>query len=271
MLKKKIRSTLSRLGLVRASPPERWITQDYLDAYVAETERWQAENPGRPLRDWYAENKRRTSLSGQRVDSTLGATLRTGKFEESGRDEFDLLVKLGLQPDHTCVDYGCGTLRIGQHVVRYLKPGRYWGFEIDDEFIKVGGSLLSEADKAEKQPQLRVISAEAVAEAAQHRPEFLFSHKVMQHVHPDELSEYLSNVVDIITPAKGRAFVLNSKWLENETVRYKPMGWAHNLSTIREFARRRGVKVDVLHGKLRPLPLIGAGKAMRGDLRLSFS
>lgn len=268
MLKKTIRSTLGALGFRRETVHERWITREYLDEHVAKIDVWRAQNPGRPLRDWYAETKRESSLAGRRIDSTLGGTLRSGAFEQSGRDEFELLLRLGLQPDHTCVDYGCGTLRIGQHVIRHLDPGRYWGFEIDDEFIKVGNSLLSDSEKIEKKPQLRVISARTLSEAAQHRPPFLFSHKVMQHVPPDELPEYLSNIIDLILPAKGQAYILNSKWLDNDTVRYKPMGWAHNLTVMRELTARRGASVEVVRGKMKALPLIGGGQAMRGELRI---
>ncbi len=268
MFRKMVRSSIAVLGFRPKVYPERWITKEYLDLHIVRMDRWRAENPGRPMRDWYAENKRLTSLSGQQVDSTLGAALRTGRFEDSGREEFELLLTLGLRPGHACVDYGCGTLRVGQHVIRYLGAGRYWGFEIDDDFVKVGRSLLPESELAEKQPQLRVISPGAVAEVAQHKPDFLFSHKVMQHVHPEELSEYLSNIVRIIAPAKGQALILNSKWRDNETVRYKPMGWAHNLAAIRDLANACGAEVEVVRGKLRPLPLVGGGKAMRGELRI---
>jgi hypothetical protein len=32
-----------------------------------------------------------------------------------------------IKRDHICVDSGCGTLRIGQHVMKYLHAGNYWG------------------------------------------------------------------------------------------------------------------------------------------------
>jgi hypothetical protein len=53
----------------------------------------------------------------------------------------------------------------------------------------------------------------------------------MQHVHPDDLSEYLKNIATLIG-TWGQAFILNSKWRDIGTVQYDQGGWAHNISAI---------------------------------------
>ena len=58
-----------------------------------------------------------------------------------------------------------------------------------------------------KAPNLRVISPATVSEVAAARPAILFSLKVLIHVHPDELDEYLGNILTIIGNS-GRAIIM---------------------------------------------------------------
>jgi hypothetical protein len=64
------------------------------------------------------------------------------------------------------VDYGCGTLRMGVHAIRLLERGRYWGFDIDQALLDEGARLIG-SEMGKKAPNLRVISASSVREAAQ--------------------------------------------------------------------------------------------------------
>jgi len=54
----------------------------------------------------------------------------------SGRWAFSQLLSEGLKPDDVLVDYGCGTLRMGLHAIRYLAPGNYWGLDINEKVLK---------------------------------------------------------------------------------------------------------------------------------------
>ena len=103
------------------------------------------------------------------------------------------------------MDYGCGTLRMGVHAIRFLERGRYWGFDIDQALLDEGARLIG-PEMEKKAPNLRVISASTVREAADAKPAFLVSLKVLIHVHPDELDEYFGNILTIIGTS-GRAII----------------------------------------------------------------
>ncbi len=47
-----------------------------------------------------------------------------------GRYVFDFLVHEGLRPCHKVLDVGCGSGRIGIHLLRYLDPGHYFGIDV---------------------------------------------------------------------------------------------------------------------------------------------
>lgn len=46
-----------------------------------------------------------------------------------GRDQFDYVLACGLEPGHFLLDLGCGALRAGIWLVRYLETGRYHGLD----------------------------------------------------------------------------------------------------------------------------------------------
>lgn len=54
-----------------------------------------------------------------------------GQYEEVGRLEFSVLRQLGLSPEHSLVDVGCGSGRLAAALQPYL-TGRYWGIDILD-------------------------------------------------------------------------------------------------------------------------------------------
>jgi len=48
-------------------------------------------------------------------------------YDSIGRSQFDLLLSLGLRPNHYLLDIGCGCLRGGRFYIPYLDPGHYFG------------------------------------------------------------------------------------------------------------------------------------------------
>jgi len=116
-------------------------------------------------------------LHGKRHPS-LGPNLIGRPFGRSGLSGLRVLKEYGLRPDDVCVDYGCGTLRVGIHLINYLKPGNYWGFDAE-KLLREGTKLIGEHLIAEKAPHLRVISPEAIAEVAREKPRLLYSRGVL--------------------------------------------------------------------------------------------
>jgi predicted TPR repeat methyltransferase len=154
------------------------------------------------------------------------------------------LLNNGLKPGDTCVDYGCGTLRVGQHIIDYLVPRAYWGLDISQYLLDEGRKLIGEQLWAEKEPQLRIISRESVAEAASAKPDMMFSFAVLLHVHPDELSEYVGNVMTII--GKKGQYITDANLMDGETVQYSGRSWAHSQAELEMLLAERGGKIEIL-------------------------
>ena len=155
-----------------------------------------------------------------------------GDPSESGRQTFDLLVsRYHIDPGDVCVEYGCGTLRVGRHAIAYLEPGHYWGLDIAQSFLDGGLALIGADVVAQKMPALRIISEWSVAEAAAARPKFLYSISVLMHVHPDELVEFMSNIVTIV--GEQGLGVIAAQWTDTDTRQIGRQSWVHSFSALR--------------------------------------
>src|SRR6516164_2727494 len=61
-----------------------------------------------------------------------------GSWDEIGQLQLDFLVARGLMPHHRLLDVGCGSLRAGVKVVRYLDPGHYAGIDLHESLLDAG-------------------------------------------------------------------------------------------------------------------------------------
>jgi len=227
-------------------------------------EDWQKKNPSKSFKDYFAETVE-AKLQKGRSHETLGGNLRDGDYATSGRSNFQFLLNNGLKPDDVCVDYGCGTLRIGHHVIDYLGPRGYWGLDISQYLLDEGRKLIGEEMWKEKQPQLRIISPASVTEVAAAKPKMMFSIAVLLHVHPDELSEYVGNVMEIIG-TQGQ-YITGANLMDGETIQYSGRSWAHSQEQFETLLAERGGKMEILEeGKFK---MEGLGKvAKRYMLRI---
>lgn len=64
-----------------------------------------------------------------------------GLWDEVGTALFDFLRSQGLQPHHYLLDVGCGSFRLGVHLIRYLQPGRYIGLDSNEDLVRAGAEI----------------------------------------------------------------------------------------------------------------------------------
>lgn len=61
-----------------------------------------------------------------------------GLWDELGEMQLDALRELGMRPDHTILDVGCGSLRAGRLLVEYLAPAHYHGIDLNQSLLDAG-------------------------------------------------------------------------------------------------------------------------------------
>jgi hypothetical protein len=188
--------------------------------------------------------KLKAEVGRDRLGAILGENLRRSKAFVSGLTTFRYLLREGLKEHDVLVDYGCGTLRVGVHAIKYLAPGAYWGLEIDEAILANGCKLVGPKLMAKKVPNLRVISQASLEEVASMKPALICSFKVMTRVPPAELGTYISNIIALIG-ASGKA-IIQSKWSDDQTFQFSGQHWAHSLLTIRELIALNGGRLAII-------------------------
>ena len=71
-------------------------------------------------------------------------------FERVGRIGFEVLLHEGLSPSSRVLDVGCGALRLGYWLMRFLDPGCYFGIEPQQDMLRIGLDELVEPDVVER-------------------------------------------------------------------------------------------------------------------------
>lgn len=56
----------------------------------------------------------------------------------TGAAVFNMMYELGLQPEDTLCDVGCGSLRVGRFLIMYLEKGCYYGIEPNPIILQAG-------------------------------------------------------------------------------------------------------------------------------------
>ena len=59
-------------------------------------------------------------------------------WDEIGGLQLDFLRAHGLTPEHTLLDIGCGSLRLGIRAVEFLAPEKYWGTDLNQVLLDAG-------------------------------------------------------------------------------------------------------------------------------------
>lgn len=123
-----------------------------------------------------------------------------GKWGLVGKLQFDFLCKHGLRPQHRMLDIGCGTLRGGQHFIRYLDSAHYVGMDISPKVISLGKKLLQRENLSAKRPELYVNRAMNLRFEELHGRTFdvllaqsVFTHLLSEHI--DECFQHVGNLM----------------------------------------------------------------------------
>jgi hypothetical protein len=123
------------------------------------------------------------------------------------------------------VDYGCGSLWIGEAFIDYLEPGNYIGLDVADEFYGEALSRFPEGYIAKRRPMLRVISSDSLREVRARKPDFILSSSVLMHVPPEKVAAYFACLTSIAQPTTRIEIGYNATLLSGWR---PPRFWRHS-------------------------------------------
>jgi SAM-dependent methyltransferase len=168
-----------------------------------------------------------------------------GMWEDIGRLQFDYLVGRGLQPGHSMLDIGCGTLRGGRHFIGYLEPGRYTGMDISSAAIEFAGELVEKEGLADRRPELVVSwNMDLTFREFEGRTfDWLLAQSVFTHLKPPHIEECFAHVGTVMHDDSSFYFT----WAEAERYTERTVkDFSYPFSFFEELAQRFGLRVERL-------------------------
>jgi SAM-dependent methyltransferase len=173
-------------------------------------------------------------LSRGAIHHSLGTNLKGGHdFWEAGAAKAArYLRESGIKPAARVIDYGCGSLRIGAHFIRFLDSGNFVGLDVTQDFYKIGKTEIGTHLLQAKMPRFGVIAEDEIARSEAFGADLVYSNAVCYQVHPEERGTYFSNLSRLAH--KPGAQVMFNCMLADEPVRYGHRSWAWPLESYKE-------------------------------------
>jgi cyclopropane fatty-acyl-phospholipid synthase-like methyltransferase len=143
---------------------------------------------------------------------------------------FNLLTTLGLRQQHTLLDIGCGSLRIGRLLIPYLNRGKYFGIEPAEWLVAEGiEHELGKAVVQTKRPTFLFTDSPRAIVEANTSFDFAVAQSIFSHCGLDLIKGWLSAVSRSL--AQGGALVAtflpgeedspHTGWIYPECVNYR--------------------------------------------------
>lgn len=229
------------IGRLRAYLKERRDLRRQQRRYRRRYDAWQAANPDGTYGQFYAMNARETIDRGQ-MHKTLGlSSVDQDVARRRGERMLKCLIAAGCKPHHRVVDYGCGSLWIGEAVMSYLEPHGYIGLDVSDTFYAEALTRIPPALLAERQPMLAVIDEQSLEKARQLAPDFIIAINVLHHVPPAEIKDFFARIVSLAGPGTRIDVTCRTGW---RTALDGIRRWQHGRHAIRRALAAIGCAPD---------------------------
>lgn len=152
------------------------------------------------------------------------------------------LQQVGLHPSHLLAEIGCGTLRGGIPIIRFLEPGHYTGIEVRPEALVEARQELAETNLLDQNPEL--ILADSLNMLDLNKCfDFIWAFSVLFHMDDDALTDALIFISTHLSPSG--AFYANVNIGEHSTGSWQgfPVIW-RRLDFYRHAFNEAGLQLD---------------------------
>jgi len=177
------------------------------------------------------------------------------EFETEGRLQLAALLRHGLRPDSKLLDVGCGCLRGGYWLIRFLRPGCYCGIEPRQDRLQLGlDHLFTPAELADKRPRFDH-NPEFDSSVFGERFDFFLARSIWTHASKPQIARMLDAFLRDTNPAAKfltsyvppepphRPELMGEAWIGTGLESNVPGIAYHSFEWIERECRARGLKV----------------------------
>jgi SAM-dependent methyltransferase len=133
-------------------------------------------------------------------------------WDQLGQYQFNILTSLGLKPNQTLLDAGCGPLTVGLRMIPYLNAGNYVGIDLREEPLREAYRLAAINHFAGKNPTFIKSGTFGKGELGGRTFDFIWMSQLSYHLTEEQITglfEHAKNITrsgaslvfDVINPA----------------------------------------------------------------------
>jgi SAM-dependent methyltransferase len=190
---------------------------------------------GVSYREWYAK----------RLDAfaySIAPPPLTGLEREMGVFQLDYLKLHGLQPRHSVLDFGCGSLRAGVFIAQYLEPDRYTGADISQGRLDQGRQRLEHMELSAKKARLVRLKDVELADFSGQKFDYVWAQGVLAHMPLEDIDRLLKNVHKLMGPES--VFFVNYADGAGSTYKTSLKDFYYNAAVIDGLCKQYGLKFE---------------------------
>ncbi|HVT22029.1 MAG TPA: class I SAM-dependent methyltransferase [Mycobacteriales bacterium] len=132
--------------------------------------------------------------------ATAVGDIKSRRSRRVGKLQFDYLVRHGLQPHHRVLEIGCGNLRAGWRIIRYLDAEHYFGIDISQQALRSAQRNLVERGLVDKRPHLELVRDQTYSTFPDAVFDVVHAHSVFSHAPLDVIEDCFAHVGRIMKP-----------------------------------------------------------------------
>jgi SAM-dependent methyltransferase len=160
------------------------------------------------------------------------------KWERRGAFQLFFLQKMGLKPQHAVLDVGCGPLRGGVHLIRYLDRRLYYGIDYNADFIRAAQKIVKkDALLEQKSPVVRQLNDFDFASSIFVRFEFILLFSVLNHCNNQQIRRFMTQIPRVMK-SESKIYITHGQWFEASMLSGTPLRlsdqFAHAADVSRE-------------------------------------
>jgi SAM-dependent methyltransferase len=121
-------------------------------------------------------------------------------FERVGRMGLEMLLAEGLTPSSRVLDVGCGALRLGYWLMRFLDPGCYFGIEPQQEMLAMGLEQIVEPEVVQRAESRFASNDDFDFSVFDERFDFVVARSIWTHASRAQISKMLASFAETSSP-----------------------------------------------------------------------
>lgn len=162
-------------------------------------------------------------------------------WESIGLLQFEMLKREGLKEHHKFLDLGCGSLRLGIHLIPYLNKGNYFGIDMHEWLIKDGiEKELGENLNKEKQPNF-LVDEDFSVDKFKTNFDFMIAQSLFTHLPINKIEKCFSKLANVMNEDSRFFFTFFPITKPEEEIKIDEEPYHQTISFYEELANKNGM------------------------------